>query len=100
MADLPKCSVCGKIDYEGEMQECEGCSELYCTDCGNGTLCEQCQNYCTNCETEMSEDEEITCDKCGKIGCECCMSKCKICNEYFCENCVSEIDEECCEVCL
>lgn len=73
-----------------------------CNSCGNdATICEDCQEVCSECAGEMCENCGL-CDVCVDICPECgacsnCAEICQVCGEY-CSNCEGICDD--CGLCL
>ena len=48
------------------------------------------QNYCCQCDGEVSDSNRASCDLCGSVGHDECMVYCEDVSEYFCENCIDQ----------
>jgi len=60
------CEICGETLVE--LESCESCKGLFCTDCGNRGICLVCEEArCYICGEYLAAR---ACNECGKLVCE------------------------------
>lgn len=104
---LEVCHLCGEIDDDEEIRDCDDCDDPTCSNCiqyvntpdGDRYLCDSCMDHYVQLECcdrgWVYEGDYYTCGKCGMTMCYACKLNDPTENySYLCEACYDEVLEE------